>query len=52
MIVKQISDSPAAFVQQIVLPQRRPGARNVRLVGQEDLPEWANSIAAANQQPG
>ncbi|WP_319522915.1 hypothetical protein [uncultured Desulfosarcina sp.] len=52
MIVMPIPNSPAAFVQQIVLPQQRPGARNVRLVGQEDLSEWANSIAAANQQPG
>ncbi|BBO84528.1 hypothetical protein DSCO28_50940 [Desulfosarcina ovata subsp. sediminis] len=52
MIVMPIPDSPAAFVQQIVLPEQRPGARNLRLISQKDLPEWANSIAAANQQPG
>lgn len=52
MIVMPIPDSPVAFVQQIILPQQRPDARNVRLVRQEDLPEWADNIAAANQQPG
>lgn len=52
MIVMPIPDSPTAFVQQLVLPQQRPNARNIRLVRQEDLPEWADSIAAANQQPG
>ena len=52
MIVMPIPDSPAAFIQQIVLPERRPGARNLRLVRQTDLPEWAAGIAAANQQPG
>lgn len=52
MIVMPIPDSPAAFVRQIVLPEQRPGARDLRLISHTDLPEWADSIAAANQQPG
>ncbi|GAB6904541.1 exported hypothetical protein [Desulfosarcina cetonica] len=52
MIVMPIPESPAAFIQQIVLPEQRPGAQNLRLVKQTNLPEWADSIAAANPQPG
>lgn len=52
MVVMPLPDSPAAFVQQIVLPEQRPGARNLRLVNSEDLPAWAETIAAANRQPG
>lgn len=51
MMVAPIPNSPAAFIQQFVLPEQRPGVRNLRLVEQEDLPAWAESIAAANRRP-
>lgn len=50
MIVMPIPNSPTAFLQQLVLPQRRPNARNLRLVEQEDLSHWAAGVAAT--QPG
>lgn len=52
MIVMPIPDSPTAFLQQLVLPQQRPAARDLRLVQQEDLPDWAESVAAVSRQPG
>jgi hypothetical protein len=52
MIVVPMPNSPAAFLQQFVLPQRRPNARNLRLVDQQDMPDWAARIAAINEQPG
>jgi hypothetical protein len=52
MIVMPIPNSPVEFIQRIVLPEQRPGARDLRLVRHEDLPQWAAGIAAANQQPG
>ena len=48
MIVAPMPNSPTEFIQQLVLPQQRPGAQNVRLVSQQDMPSWANRIAAAS----
>ena len=52
MIVVPMPDSPTAFLQQFVLPQQRSGARNLRLVDQQDMPDWATEIAAINTQSG
>lgn len=52
MIVMPIPNSPTEFVQQLVLPQQRPNARNLRLVEQQEMPGWANGIAATNPQSG
>ncbi len=52
MIVMPIPNSPADFIQRHVLPERRPGAGNLRLVKRTDLSQWGAGIAAANQQTG
>ena len=52
MIVMPIPNNPSAFLQQLVIPSQRPQARDIRLVAQKDLPAWAESVAAANRQPG
>lgn len=52
MIVMPMPNDPVAFLRQIVLPQQRPDAMNLRLVKHRDLPEWARSVAAVNAQPG
>jgi hypothetical protein len=52
MIVMPIPNSPVEFLQQIVLPQQRAEASNLRLLEHEDLPAWAGSIAATNTQSG
>lgn len=52
MIVMPIPNDPVAFLQQLVLPQQRPGVGNLRLVKHQDLPDWATGIAAVNAQPG
>lgn len=52
MIVMPMPNDPVSFLQQIVLPQQRSDAGNLRLVKHRDLPEWARSVAEANAQPG
>lgn len=52
MMVTPMPNSPAEFLQKMLLPQRRPKAQNIQLVKQTELREWANSIALQNAQPG
>ena len=50
MEVLPMPESPAQFLRQVVLPRQRPGAVNIRLIRHRDLPEWADSVAAASDQ--
>jgi hypothetical protein len=52
MIVMPMPNDPVSFLEQIVLPQQRPGVTNLKRVRHKDLPDWAHSVAAANAQPG
>ena len=52
MMVMPIPNSPTEYIRQYLLPQRRPGARNVQLVDETDLSDWARSVAAINDPYG
>lgn len=52
MYVLPIPNNPTAYLQQVLLPQIRPQAQNLRLVAQQELPRWANNIAQLSAQPG
>lgn len=52
MIVHPMPNSPTEFIQQLVLPQQRPSATNIRLVKETNLDKWASSVAQLHAQPG
>ncbi len=52
MIVMPMPNSPTEFIQQIVIPEQRPHATNLKLIQEEDLSSWAANIAATTAQSG
>ena len=52
MIVTPMPNSPTEYIRQYLLPQRRPAARNIQLIQETDLSDWARSVASTNDPTG
>ena len=52
MIVMPMPNSPTEYIRQYLLPQRRSAARNIQLIEEVDLSDWAHRVAAINDPSG